>query len=856
MLLVLAGLGWCGLAAAQTPAAAPAATQPAPAPSGSVELRVVQFGPGDLARPGDWTGVQIGVRELGTRPRVLSVRMTLPDPDGDRLLVQGEVTSVPGQESVLWLYARLPFLLGATPTVLVEAIEPDATGGLLGGGTPAGGAGAGGASALGVPAGRGGVVGSVQHAPRLAPATSALMAVVGREDARLDQYAVRFQQFDWMPLGHEGFERPARLKVSELPDRWMGLSGLEALVWTGRDDEHNPAKLSEAQRQAIIEWVTRGGHLVIVPPVTDVAWLDARANPLVEIMPAARPERLDGVDLNPLRLVFARPPVRVTDAPLPPVLPTATSVRVFHPLEGSAPQAAMGVLPGPAGSADGKGPAALVVRRLVGAGMVTLVGVDLLSPAMAQSDFEADVFWHRVLGRRGQIEDANSVQVMATGSATMRPIMPGNRGERFYDRGVSGAIAKTGRAAAGLLVAFGVFALYWLLAGPLGFAVLRRRASAQHAWLLFVLAGVVFTGIAWGAAGLARPRQVEGQHLTILDAVHGQSVQRARGWLSLLLPTHGSSEVRVDQGESGGLRNALAPWDAPADSLLGTPAFPDARGYVASGRDPSGLTVPTRATVKQWQIDWAGPVAWRLPMPVKPGAGGVLEPGGEIRLADRDQRRAALEGVLIHNLPGPLDDVTIIVVERQELRKNTAAGALPSNVTAFRLPASRQWMPGEPMDLASVTVDSAGSRGEEFLASLVPPLSTAERAGGLGEGPDTAFAERLSAVGLLSMFEPPDLSPQSSLQPLARRRLTHGWDLGRWFTQPTVIVLGHLVSGPMPMALTVDGEGGAGLRDRISGRTLVRWVYPLPSVLPAVPQEGPGGPVVPEVPATPVPPTR
>ena len=56
-------------------------------------------------------------------------------------------------------------------------------------------------------------------------------------------------------------------------------------------------------------------------------------------------------------------------------------------------------------------------------------------------------------------------------------------------------------------------------------------------------------------------------------------------------------------------------------------------------------------------------------------------------------------------------------------------------------------------------------------------------------------------------------------------------DLGAWFTQPCLIVIGHIESGPTPTPVFVggSGEGGeVGATEAPSvGRTVVRWIYPL-----------------------------
>ncbi|MFO0491557.1 MAG: hypothetical protein ACK51T_03905, partial [bacterium] len=48
-----------------------------------VDLRVLQFGVGNVARPGTWTGVQVQVQDLGTQARDIVVRLGVRDQDGD-----------------------------------------------------------------------------------------------------------------------------------------------------------------------------------------------------------------------------------------------------------------------------------------------------------------------------------------------------------------------------------------------------------------------------------------------------------------------------------------------------------------------------------------------------------------------------------------------------------------------------------------------------------------------------------------------------------------------------------------------------------------------------------------------------
>jgi hypothetical protein len=116
-------------------------------------------------------------------------------------------------------------------------------------------------------------------------------------------------------------------------------------------------------------------------------------------------------------------------------------------------------------------------------------------------------------------------------------------------------------------------------------------------------------------------------------------------------------------------------------------------------------------------------------------------------------------------------------------------------------------------------------------------LLEAERvsAAGMLRTDSRRFSERLKALALFPQLEPPRFDGTGSgvADRLARRSLTHGLDVGRWFTQPCVIVLGQVnetnrdTTSLVPLML--DGE-----RVPSEGRTLVMWVYPLRPNPPAV----------------------
>lgn len=803
------------------PNAAPVAPPAAAVRSGEVDVEVIQFGLGGLVRPGDWCGVLLGVTDRTTKVRGLVVRLDIPDSDGDTAWMQVNLAANPNVKQRVWVYTRLPFSLGPNPLLRIQAFEAIEDDGV---------------------ARTGRLVGELGYRVQgQIPPVNGLTALVGRQTLGLEQYGMRLPGNNWAPIGHQLWERPVQLKPADLPDRWMGLASFDTLLWTASGAEGEPAELTRPQAEAVREWVERGGHLIVQLPSAGQTWTNAAANPLFEITPRVTVQRQEGVDLNLYRRLLIQPKA---DGTFETVLPKQALVQSFVPVEGASVAEATPILAGPERDT-------VVVRRTVGAGAVTLIGLDLTSRSFQVSGgLDADVFWHRVLGRRAQLETAETFARMSGIGPSAGPETPGTRGsgpvvhtfnartERPFDRGFAAAIAKKGESALGLLLAFIVFAVYWLCAGPLGFAVLKRKRLSHHAWVSFALATAVFTAIAWGGATLIKIRTVEGRHLTVLDHVYGQNIQRARSWMGLLLPSYGVSEVRLGGAEDA-LKNVIAPWEPPGTTLGSQ--FPDAGGYAVDARSPSVLRVPSRATVKQFQVDWAGGPPWRMPTPVIKNGAGEFEAGGSIRLADRETGVSWVEGLLRHDLPGELTDVTIAVVRGQDLRRQTHARQLLSDMQFWSL-GPRAWRPREVLDLTAETSTQAVrgelSRrgGEDFLQRFFDNITEWDEA---GEGvPDRlALERRLLALTYFPLLElPQTASGRGESQPLARRRMLHGWDLARWSTQPCLIITGRLVETGVPIPISVDGSDPAATQKRITGMTFVRWVYPLGSAAPSVRQ--------------------
>lgn len=795
-----------------------------PGGTGEITITARYFGVGGVVRPGEWVGIRLQLTDIGDRQRDVLIRVMRPDPDGDRTLFERIVTTNPGITQPLWVYLPLSYrfrqgeVLNVVAHAAIEQVGPGALDSRW----------------MFVP---GRVLGTARLSPRsVIPKTVGAIGVVGSRQMGLTRYA-GVSNLDHLPTGHERSEVIHQLDADALPDRWFGLSQFSVIVW----NEPPPSSLGLERAEALREWVMRGGgHLVIVLPRLGQSWTDEINNPLFDIIPRVAVRRLEGVDLAPYAPIITRTP--------PAAMPRNEIVHTFIPLEDAEPHEAILILNAPASEgAEGESePPCIVVRRIVGTGMVTMIGLDVASRWMAERGLpEADLFWHRILGRRGDLAVRDPADLNA-------PInIP--RDTITLDRDVASQIAKTGRAAAGVLIGFVVFIAYWLVAGPVGYAMLRRRGWSRHGWVAFVLAAGVFTGIAWGGATAIKPHRIEASHLTFLDHVYGQPVQRTRTWASLLVPEYGEAAVALGDPLTRGnspFRNVIAPWEPDGH---GRPGFPDARDYRIDSRSPDHVVVPVRATVKQFQMEWAGGPRWPTPRPVGHPDGGeprirLVNRGGELRL----------EGTLVHDLPAPMKNIHVIVVagQRDTLASLHVPGirSLLSNVHAVTLP---EWAPGthlnlaERIDLSQVArgTQRNPAQGEQYLRSLLENLQPDSNEA--LELDSMRAVQRYTALALFSQLEPPDTRIDNRFigrgQPLAQRKSSHNWDLGAWFTQPCLIIIGHVgdssqgVASPTPIFVSMQtGVGGGGPYREIptSGRTVVRWIYPLGSAPPRIPVRG------------------
>jgi hypothetical protein len=779
-------------------------------PTGEIEVSLGSFGVGGVARAGEWVGVQVVTTDPSPTVRQIVISAAIRDIDGDTAVFERSVASNPGVRQGAWLYFRLPMSYSAQDGLEVTVSEAEEDGQRL-------------------RAGR--LLARQVLRPRdVLRSYEGMIGVIGGQPLGLNQYDVPLDgaTHSYRPGGHEAIRVSPSIAPEAICDRWMGLMQFDVLAWTG----DQPSKLDADRAGAIKEWVRRGGHLVVVLPPVGQTWIgDDTYNTLADILPRVTVRRLEGVKLEQYRALLA------DDGATPRPLPENAVVHEFLAAAGAAPGEAIPVLGNPPGI--GNSAASLVVRRLVGTGAVTLVGIDLANRGLLlHGRPDADLFWHRVLGHRGKLYSA--MELAADRTQTPATI---NREQVIYDRMIGTMIDLGSSASKGVLLGFVVFVTYWLVAAPLSYTALRRYGLTRHAWVAYSAAAALFTGIAWGGVTLIKPTRVSGSHVTLMDYVYGQQTARTRTWATLLIPSYGQATVQIGEPDepAPAIPSAVAPWEATSD-MDSAATFPDARPYTVEARSPSSMTFPTRATVKQLQFDWAGGPRWLMPRPVLPqvypetgepvAAKDLLTGSIELLRRTGPEQQPSLRGSLAHGLPQPLRRVRVYIVRGQKPMTFSSATAPLWNVEVWQYPDP--WPSDRVLDLEALT--SAPGSDVKGIESYQSGWKVSTSGLGSDSISQSQWGTALEAIGFVSQFQPPDAT--GSAQQAAERQASHGWDLGRWFTQPCIIVVGQVGDptdardwGPCPTPIAVNGAVPP-----LKGVTMVRWIYPLPPDPPAYQQ--------------------
>ena len=632
------------------------------------------------------------------------------------------------------------------------------------------------------------------------------------------------------------------IQPEALPDRARGLNSVQTLLWS----DASPTALGLEQAEAIKQWVRSGGRFVIVLPEGNDPWSigSQSRTALSDLLPTSAPRRVENVPIQSLiQAVSKTEELRNTDA--------RSSVRLFDKTRLNEPWEPLAAIPAPRGNVssiqvqdDAVEGGLYAIQRRLGFGWIVLVGLDAdaLNRRQLQAGPlpQADVFWNRLLARRGstpplelypvykneEIERAGVKNfALGRGNLVLNEISIGGGGVGIW-----------------LLVILIMFVLYGVGAGPLSFWWLKRRGLIRYSWLVFLGFTLVFTGIAISAASIGRSiinAQAPVRHLTFLDVIAGEETARATSWFSAYLPEYGMADISIDTPTS-----TLSTWSPPPAGSIEN--FPNSVTFEV-GAATNQLRIPSRGTSAHLKATWQGVLEgpWQdMPsdaeVPIRQIVYPTEPPGFQI------------EGVLRHGLPWAFSRIRLIQIAPIN---NTLPRYTNIDMTSRELPISPllnpglfaglnpdDWKQGSAIDLRTLfpgrqeirnsqladTRFSFSRQMEEIYQKRI--LSQLERSILSTTGDWTNLRqESLEMYAIFRMLpQPVYLLNQPGWQNNAASLRFDRWlgaqtDCSDWLVRPCIMVIATLEGVPSPVPIEINGKPVDS-----EGTVVLRWIQPLP----------------------------
>ncbi len=779
-----------------------------------ITITIEQFGIGNRYRPGDLVPARFVVTSRLQEAVGAFLVWEVEESTGDLVEYTRPITLNPGLPNPVWMYAKsLPNLeVSANFRVRVyERTEDNVRGRELA------------ANILSPARLQGGSAASV------VPITESMIAIVGGSSTLgLDQYSIAMPQSPPVAT-NDPVQVVFGLTAQGLPDRWYGLDSLSTIVWAGRE---TPQNLTTDQARAIREWIFRGGHLVIVMQMAGDPWGIGEGTirtPLQDLLPETAPQVESGISVPTLAPVITKDGrIRTSPSDQP------IDIRVFRTFDNYyAPVVSL------------QNGDALAIQRTYGHGFISVVGLDVSLGAFSGREWsggnlpDADIFWNPILGKRQDAPRATDLNGLQN-EQLLRANFGRATNNLLSGRLVADLISLSGSAAAGLGLAFLLFAVYWTIAGPGGFFLLKSVKKTRHAWLLFFGTSVAFTAIAWIGVYIVRDNDTRLQHVTVLDFIARPpdatrpaepQLHRATSWLSVYLPGYGETTVALD-GDAN-WRNVIAPFTAPDVDYT---RFRNVTRYTVPIDSMDAYTVPARATTKEMYVRWTGAADEEFSSLFE-----VVEPISIIGQGSAAQ----LQGRIRHNLPGDLQNWLIVFVKPGRNLPPRYRSTEPNQPRTLMVSAGMlhpgeafshaQWKSGDTLNLSSMQATAGQPTNRQNLlgfmrARYIDPIKSLHNAVGANFESATGMQDRRRILETLSFFQqvpPPEYVAanrnDNDTRVAVARSIGREIDLSTWFNRPCIILIGYLENSEIPYPLTINGS-----KPVSSGLTMVRWIYPLP----------------------------
>lgn len=745
-------------------------------------ITVNSVGIGNQWRAGDITPINVTVSSNASVATSAWIQWEVPDADGDMVLWGRQLTLAPQGTTSTWLHAPTqPWDTNNTPwNIRLRAWEENMPTAEL-------------QSHRFSPASAGSQF--IEH-------TEGRIAVFGNRRVGLSG----LMPSGWIETKPEATKVVSGLTSADLPDAWQGYLSLTALVWADA-----PPEFSYRQSEALMNWIDRGGHLIITIPTIGNPWSFGSQNgPLAPLLGNMHPT-LEHAPLSSMHNILGRNKNwQRVDIPI-------------HVLGNIRDQWASDFTP-LLWLDDGR---VIAVQQSIGYGAVTVIGVDLTNGKLASQGLpEADVLWNRVLGRRADAPSQNTIQQLKDADRWSNVTFSQNN----LSLGILAAqeIAMSTTAGGRLGTVFLLIFSYWLIGCPVGYYVLRRYKKQRWSWVVFASTAVIFTAGTWVMAATTSGVQTPLKHVTVVDHVYGAMGQRAIGWFSVFLPNFGRSEISVH----GDPNTVLLPWSPPSASM--TPTFVDKREILVNLDLPrDSFDQPSRATTANFSYEWLGGINddfYNALIRIVP------EHPPTVNYGDEYSETGKLTGSIVNHASVAMKDVTIIWVSNVR--------NIPPQLDRNEDNELMDWISftesGSPLNTSFMWRFSTWDSNEIFLLDQLKAKPVSYLSNSVARRPHyqlnpwktgrfttSEWRERMEMLSLYSHLSPPKYqklpAQKGSTTFRSVRQDGRSLDLSWWFSRPCIIVMGFIPNAPIPVEVKIDGV----TVDESDGVTFVRWIYPL-----------------------------
>jgi len=390
--------------------------------------------------------------------------------------------------------------------------------------------------------------------------------------------------------------------VEELPRRWYGYEAADWVVWTTGDEgttRRIVRRLGDDQKQALVEWVRRGGRLVLSvgrrwEEVTKSFLADLLPEPLARLEPAVE---VDGLPANfGGRRGLPCAVLRSYNVPNPRLVVRPIHWRIQSETAG---------LP-------------LVVSYTCGFGEVVLLcfDVDRVSP---DGESGAQKLWQKLLSV--QVEESDDMGAGAT------RLGPGRVTQRDITDLASPLKANLDHFESVKPIPFTLVALlsfvYILLIGPVDYLLLKKVLRRMElTWVTFTVMVVGVSVLAYYVAYAVKGRHMRVNQIDVVDVNVADRTIRGTSWFTLFSPANDRLSLSLDRP------NATMSWlgkpEAGFGGMYRMRSGAMLQGEYAYGPQAASLVnVPvaiwsTKSATASWYGEWGRQFSSKL----------VARPGG------------------------------------------------------------------------------------------------------------------------------------------------------------------------------------------------------------------------------------